>query len=85
MCLLLFYFDHVPIGYMPILLLFMLTSLFLPSSSASLCYFIIAVPMLECLGKHSFMRSTFPIAMMFFFHEAKQSLLWLKRRLSKAY
>ena len=36
--------------------------LFLPSSSVSLSYFILAVPMCECLGKHSRMSSIFPTA-----------------------
>ena len=34
-----------------LLLLSMLTPLFLPSLSVSLCYFVLAVPMRECLGK----------------------------------
>ena len=38
-----------------------LTPLFLLSSSVSLSYFILAVPMRECLGKHSCMSSPFPI------------------------
>ena len=40
----------------------------------------------ECLGKHSCMSSPLPIAILngtFFFHEAKQSLLWQKLRLSE--
>ena len=41
-----------------------LTPLFLPSSSVSLSYFIIAVPMREYLGKHSCMSSLFPIAIL---------------------
>ena len=41
-----------------------LMPLFLPSSSVSLSYFIIAVPMRECLRKHSCMSSSFPIAML---------------------
>ena len=45
------------------LLLSKLTPLFLPSS-VSLSYFILAVPMLECLGKYSSMRSTFPLAIL---------------------
>ena len=39
----------------------MLTPLFIPSSSVSLSYFILAVPMHEGLGKHSCMSSPFPI------------------------
>ena len=41
-----------------------LTPLSCPSSSVSLSYFILAVPMLECLGKHSCMSSQFPIAIL---------------------
>ena len=67
-------------------LLSILTPLFLPSSSVSLS-FILAVPMRECLGKHLFMSSQFPIAILngtFFFREARQSLFWPKLRLSKS-
>ena len=39
-------------------------SLFLPPLSVSLSYFILAVPMPECLGKHSCMSFTFPIAIL---------------------
>ena len=39
------------------LLLSILTLLFLPSSSVSLSYFVLAVPMRECLRKHSCMGS----------------------------
>ena len=39
------------------LLLSILTSLFLPSSSVNLSYFILVVPTHECVGKHSCMRS----------------------------
>ena len=42
-----------------VLLLSMLTHLFL-SSSLSLSYLILAVPMRKCLGKHSCMSSSFP-------------------------
>ena len=48
--------------FMPTLLLSTLTPLFLHFVSVSLFYFIIAVRMRECLGKHSCMRYTFPIA-----------------------
>ena len=44
--------------FVPILLLSILTPLFLPSS-VSLFYFILAVPMCECLGKHSSVSSHF--------------------------
>ena len=53
--------------FVPALLLSILTHLFLPSSSVSLCYFILAVPMRECLGKHSCMSSPFPIAIQWLF------------------
>ena len=46
------------------LLLSMLTPLFLPSSSVSLPYFVLAVQMRECLGKHSCMSSPCPIAIL---------------------
>ena len=46
------------------LLLSILTPLFLPSSFVSLSYFVLAVPMRECLGKHSCMSSPFPIAIL---------------------
>ena len=55
---------------MSALLLSILMPLFLQSSSVSLSYFILAVPMRECLGKHSCMSSPFPIAILngtFFF------------------
>ena len=43
--------------FVPAVLFFILTPLFCPSSSVSLSYFILAVPMRECLGKHSCMSS----------------------------
>ena len=46
------------------LLFSILTPLFLPSSSVSLSYFVLAVPMRECLGKHSCMSSPFPITIL---------------------
>ena len=49
--------------FVPALLLSMLTHLFL-SSSLSLSYFILAVPMRQSLGKHSFMSSSFPIVIL---------------------
>ena len=55
-----------PLGlhfFMPALLLSMLTHLFL-FSSLSLSYFILAVPMRKCLGKHSCMSSSFPIVIL---------------------
>ena len=60
--------------FVPALVLFILTPLFLPSSSVSLSYFVLAVPMRECFGKHSCMSSPCPIAILnctFFFREAK--------------
>ena len=50
--------------FVPAVLFSILTSLFCVSSSVSLSYFFLAVPMLECLGKHSCMRSPFPIAIL---------------------
>ena len=50
--------------FVPALLLSILTPLFLPSSSLSLSYFILAVPMRECLGKQSYMSSPIPIAIL---------------------
>ena len=50
--------------FVPALLFSILTPLFLPPSSVSLSYFIIAVPMRKCLGKHSCMSSPFSIAIL---------------------
>ena len=50
------FFSHVRFAFFPIL-----TPLFLPSLSVSFSYFILAVPMRECLGKHPCISSTFPI------------------------
>ena len=63
-----YYFDYVVIGRrnffsVPALLLSILATLFLPSS-VYLSYFILAVPMRKCLGKHSCMSSAFPIAIL---------------------
>ena len=49
---------------MPVLLPSILTPLFLSSSPVPLSYFILAVLMRECLGKHSCMSSPFPIAIL---------------------
>ena len=60
--------------FVPALLLSILKPLFLPSSSVSMFYFVLAVPMRECLGKHSCMSSPCPIAVLngtFLFREAK--------------
>ena len=75
------------IFFVTALLLSILTPLFLPSSSVFLSYFILAVPMRECLGKHLCTSSPFPIAILngtFYFRQAKKSLLWQKLRLSKS-
>ena len=45
------------------LVVIIMYALFLPSS-VTLSYFILAVPMCECLGKHSCMSSSFPIAIL---------------------
>ena len=50
--------------FVPVVLFSILTPLFCPSSSVSLSYFILAVPLLECLGKHSCTSSQFPIAIL---------------------
>ena len=50
--------------FVPAVLFFILTIFFCPSSSVSLSYFILAVPMRECLGKHSCMSFPFPIAIL---------------------
>ena len=52
------------LSFLPALLLSIVMAPFLPFSSFSLCYFILSVPMLECLGKHSCMSSLFPIAIL---------------------
>ena len=56
-----------------------LKPLFLPPSSVSFSYFILAVPMRKCLGKHSCMSSPFPIAILngtFFFRSVKAMNNW---------
>ena len=50
--------------FVPAVLFSILTPLFCVSSSVSWSYFILAVPMRECLGKHSCMSSSFPIAIL---------------------
>ena len=52
------------IFFVPVLLFSILTPLSLPPSSVSLSYFILAVQLHECLGKHSCMISQFPIAIL---------------------
>ena len=49
---------------MPTLLFSIFTSFCLPSSSVSLPYFILTVPMHKCLGEHLCMSSTFYIAIL---------------------
>ena len=78
-CLLLLYFDQDVIGrqdvfFVPALRISILMPLFVPSSSVSLSFFALAVPMRECLGKHSCMSSPCLIAILngtFLFREAK--------------
>ena len=65
--------------FVPDLLLSILTPLFLPSSSFSLSYFILAVPMRKCLGNHSCMSSPFLVAILnstFLFHSVKTKNNW---------
>ena len=50
-----------PCGLLYFILLSIFTPLFLPSSSVCLSYFILAVPMRECLGKQSCTSSNFQI------------------------
>ena len=50
--------------FVPAVLSSILMPLFCASSSVSLSYFIVAVPMRECLRKHSCMSSPFPIAIL---------------------
>ena len=63
--------------FVPALLLSILKPLFLPSSSVSLSYFVLAVPMHKCLEKHSCMSSPCPIAILngtFLFFARRNSL-----------
>ena len=65
--------------FVPALLFSILAPLFLPPSSVSLSYFILAVPMRKRLGKHSCMSSLFPIAILngtFFFRSVKAMNNW---------
>ena len=50
--------------FVPALLFSILIPYFLPSSSVSLSYFLLAVPMRECLGKHSCICYSFPVAIL---------------------
>ena len=49
---------------MSALLFSLLTPFFVPTSSVALSYFILAVQIRECLGKHMGMSSSFPIAIL---------------------
>ena len=65
--------------FVPAVAFSMLMPFFLPPSSVSLSYFILAVPMRKRLGKHSCMSSPFPIAMLngtFFFRSVKAMNNW---------
>ena len=71
---------------MPAVLLSILNPLFVPSSSISLSYFILAVPMRESFGKHWCMSSPFPIAILngtVFFSRVTTWSTWSKSSLSK--
>ena len=60
--------------FVPAVLFSILTPLFCVSSSVSLSYFVLAVPIRKCLGKHSCISSPFPIAILngtFLFREAE--------------
>ena len=50
--------------FVPDVRFFILTTLFCVSLSVSLSYFILAVPMRKCFGKHSCMSSSFPIVIL---------------------
>ena len=52
------------LSFVPDLFFYILTPLFLSSSSVPLSYFSHAVPMRECLRKHSCMSSPFPTAVL---------------------
>ena len=72
--------------FLPAVLLPIFSVLVLRSSSVSLCYFILAVPMRKCSGKHSCMSFYFPAAIpnrTYFFRDAKWSLFGPTLRLSK--
>ena len=58
-CFLLLYFHQVVIFRQEFLCPLYFTPLFLRFPSVSLSYFIYAVPIRECLGKHSCMSSNF--------------------------
>ena len=56
--------GHWDIFFMLFTVLSTFTISFSPSSSFSMSYFILAIPMHMCLRKHSCMSSTFPIAIL---------------------
>ena len=64
--------------FVPTLILSILMPLFLPASSVSLSYLILAVPMRKCSGKHWCVSSTFPIAILngTFFRSVKAMNYW---------
>ena len=55
--------DFYSISFVAALLIFIQTPLFLLYFFVSLSYYILAVPMRECFGKHSCM-SSFPVAIL---------------------
>ena len=63
--------------FVPALFFSILTPLFLPSSSVSLTYLILVVPMRKCSGKHLCISSTFPISSTFIIHGNHSSIEWI--------
>ena len=61
---LILYFDQEVIGFETSFLRARFTSFHTHASSVSLSYFILAVSMCECLGKHSCMSCSFLIAIL---------------------
>ena len=59
--------------FVPALILSIVTPLFLTSLSVSLSYFILAVPMSECLGRHSCMSFPFPVAILTYFFSRRSN------------
>ena len=64
------------LSFEPPVLFSIITLLLFPSSSASLSYLMLAVPMRKCLEKHSCMSSLFPIAIL---NGTSFFSLWCKR------
>ena len=54
------------------------TLLFSPSFSVAMSYFILAITMRKCLGEHSCMSSTFPIAMLNRFFSHCSAKTWIR-------